>query len=243
MGRVTQILLVPALLSVRSALALDPERHITELVHRVWDDRSGVPADIRALAQTSDGYLWVGSLRGLYRFDGVQFQKFEPESGARLPSQEVRSLFAASDGRLWVGYRTGGASVLAAGKLTNYNSTDGFPEVQVRGFAQDPQGRIWAASLGGLECFENGRWHAISSGSGFPDSKAFSILIDHLGALWVAGEHHIAVLPPQASKFELVASQSVRCKAHPDGTVWMAERFGALPRCCRSSTRRGSLHH
>src|SRR5580704_18979509 len=100
----TGVLLILALLDVRTALALAPERHITELVHRVWDSKSGVPADIRALAQTTDGYLWVGSLRGLYRFDGTLFQEFEPQSGPRLLSHEIRSVFAAPNDRLWIGY-------------------------------------------------------------------------------------------------------------------------------------------
>ena len=231
-GDPTRVLLVLALLGIRTALAVDPQRPIAELAHRVWDSRSGVPADIWALAQTTDGYLWVGSRRGLYRFDGVQFQKFEPESGAQLPSHDIRSLFAAPGDRLWIGYRRGGASVLEANKLTNYKSADGFPEGAVKGFVQDRQGRIWAASSSGLAYFEGSRWHVVGSESGFPDSGAQAILRDHLGALWVAGEHHIAVLSPHASKFEL-ADESYRGQVNalaesPDGTIWMAETTRAV---------------
>src|SRR6516225_10890463 len=121
MSGLTQLLFIFLPVSVRTALALDPDRHITELGHRVWGSTSGVPGDIRALAQTTDGYLWVGSLRGLYRFDGMQFQPFESVSAARLPSHEIRSLFAAPDGSLWIGYRKGGSSFLQAGQLINYN--------------------------------------------------------------------------------------------------------------------------
>ena len=222
-----RLLIVLVLSSVRTALALSPERHITELVHRVWDSRSGVPADIRALAQTTDGYLWVGSLRGLYRFDGTQFQKFEPEIGARMPSQEIRALFAAPNGSLWIGYRRGGVSVLDAGKLTHYNSADGFPEGNVKGFVRDPRGRIWAASSGGLASFDGRRWRRVGSESGFPGSRASVVFVDHLGMLWVASEHRIAVLSPQASRFELADEpyngQVYQLAESPDGTVWMAE--------------------
>ena len=231
MSGLKRALFLLVLFSLRTAWALAPERHITELVHRVWDSKAGVPADIRALAQTTDGYLWVGSLRGLYRFDGTQFQKFEPESGARLP-QEIRSLFAAPDGRLWIGYRKGGVGVLEAGKLINYNSIDGFPEGNVKGFARDQQGRIWAASSGGLASFDGRRWHAVGSESGFPGSRASAVLVDHLGALWVAGEQRIAVLPPHASRFELADEpyngQVYQLAESPDGTVWMAETTRAV---------------
>ena len=232
MNGLTRLLFVLVLLGVRTALALDPERHITELVHRVWDRKSGVPSDSRAMTQTTDGYLWIGTLRGLYRFDGIQFQEFEPESGARLPSHEINSLFAAANDRLWIGYRWGGVSVLQRGKLVNYNSVDGFPEGDVGGFAQDQEGRIWVASLSGLACFENGRWRRVGEESGFPGSSAQAVLVDHLGALWVAGKHRIAVLRPHASKFELVDEpydgQVPRLAESPDGTVWMAETTRAL---------------
>jgi signal transduction histidine kinase/ligand-binding sensor domain-containing protein len=227
-----QLLFVLAVLSVRTALAVDPERHINELVHRFWDSKSGVPADIRALAQTTDGYLWVGSLRGLYRFDGIQFQEFESMSTARLPSREIRSLFAAPDGTLWIGYHSGGVSVLEKGKLTNYNSVDGFPMGDVWGFARDQQGRTWAASSGGLACFEDGRWQRVGNESSFPGSSAQAVLVDHLGALWVAGTHRIAVLSARASRFELADEPYngiVRALAEsPDGTVWMAETTRAV---------------
>ena len=227
-----RLLFMLLLLGAGTAVALSPERHITELVHRVWDSKSGVPADIRALAQTSDGYLWVGSLRGLYRFDGTQFQKFEPASGAGLLSQEIRGLFAAPDGTLWIGYRRGGVSVLEAGKLTHYNSAEGFPEGNVKGFAQDPQGRIWAASSGGLANFDGRRWHRVGSESGFPGSRASVVFIDHLGALWVASEHRIAVLAPESSKFELADEpyngQVYQLAESPDGTLWMAETTRAV---------------
>jgi signal transduction histidine kinase/ligand-binding sensor domain-containing protein len=232
MSALTRALFILVLLSVRTALALAPERHITELVHRVWDSKSGVPANISALARSTDGYLWVGSLRGLYRFDGTQFQEFEPESGARLPSQEILSLFAAPDGRLWIGYRSGGVSVLEAGQLITYNSSNDFPEGRVAGFARERNGRVWVASSGGLAYFDGDRWRTMGSDSNFPGSGAQAVFVDHLGALWVAGEHRIAVLNPGSSKFEL-ADEPYNGEVHQlaesaDGTVWMAETTRAV---------------
>jgi signal transduction histidine kinase/ligand-binding sensor domain-containing protein len=233
MSGLARLLVILFLLDGRPALALDPDRHITELNHRVWESRSGVPADIRALAQTTDGYLWIGSLRGLYRFDGVQFQKFEPGSGALLRSQRIRSLLATPDGRLWVGYLSSGVSVLEAGKLINYTSADGLPDGDVRSLARDQQGRIWvAASSGGLAYFEDGRWHKVGSELSFPGSRASAVLVDHLGAIWVAGEHRVAVLRSGAAQFELADEpyngSVAQLAESPDGTVWMAETSRAV---------------
>jgi hypothetical protein len=58
------------------AFALDPQRAITQFVHTSWTDKDGAPSNIRALAQTQDGYLWIGTTDGLFRFDGVRFTAF-----------------------------------------------------------------------------------------------------------------------------------------------------------------------
>jgi signal transduction histidine kinase/ligand-binding sensor domain-containing protein len=232
MNGITRILLVIALLGVRAAFALDPERHISELAHRSWGSKDGAPGFARAITQTPDGYLWIGGFRGLDRFDGTRFVPFETVTGHKLPSREIRCLFTSAQGGLWIGYRSGGVSVLEAGKLTNYTSANGFPEGYVRGFAQDPEGRTWAASSGGIAVFEGGRWHAVGKESNFPGSGAQAVLVDHLGALWVAGEHRVAVLEAGSSKFELTDEpfdgQVGELVESPDGTVWMAETTRAV---------------
>lgn len=228
----TQVLVVAGLLGVQSALAVDPERHISELAHRTWGSKDGAPAYTVGLAQTEDGYLWLASYSGLYRFDGTQFQLFAPFSGPKLPSREIASVFAPQDGALWIGYRNGGVSALRAGRLTNYRSADGFPEGRVTGFARDRQGRIWASSSGGLACFEGGRWRTVGKESSFPSLAAQAVLVDHLGTLWAAGDHRVAVLRPGATQFELTDEPyngRVRQLAEsPDGTVWMAETTRAV---------------
>jgi signal transduction histidine kinase/ligand-binding sensor domain-containing protein len=231
MSGLTRVLFLLVILSARSALALDPDRHISELAHRAWGAKEGVPTDVWSLAQTTDGYLWIGSATGLFRFDGVRARPFEPESGSKLPAHHIQSLFASPDGRLWIGWR-GGVSVLEAGKLTNFGSSDGLPPGYVWGFSQDRRGRIWAASEGGLVCFEGGRWRRVGVESDFPGSMAQAVLTDHRGALWVAGEHRIAVLLPDASKFALTDEpydgQVANLAESSDGTVWMAEATRAL---------------
>jgi signal transduction histidine kinase/ligand-binding sensor domain-containing protein len=232
MKGLTQLLLIVGVLTVRTALALNPERHITEFAHRFWSSREGAPTDIVGLAQTTDGYLWLASNSGLYRFDGTQFQPFEPLSGLRLPTRQINSVFASQDSTLWIGYRDHGVGALQAGRLVNYTSVNGFPEGRVYGFAQDREGRIWAASSRGLARFEGGRWRAVGNELNFPGLSARAVLVDHLGAVWVAGDHRIAVLSPGSSTFELTDEpyngQVVQLVESPDGTVWMTETTRAV---------------
>src|ERR1700735_5383847 len=83
--------------------ALNPRRAITQYTRTVWTQEHGLPQDtIRAITQTKDGYLWLGTDEGLARFDGYDFVVFNKENGS-LPSNSVTSLWAAHDGSLWIG--------------------------------------------------------------------------------------------------------------------------------------------
>ena len=77
-----------------------PPRPITQLVHTRWTARDGAPTEIRALAQTSEGYLWLGTRTGLVRFDGVRFVRFLPRGGDTIPGGSVDRLTTARDGSL-----------------------------------------------------------------------------------------------------------------------------------------------
>ena len=109
------------------AFALDPDRAITQFVHTSWTEKDGAPINLRALAQTQDGYLWIGTTAGLFRFDGVRFTAFEPPAGESFPSSRVRRLLATRDGALWIVWAVGQVSRLQIGHVTSYSEKDGLP--------------------------------------------------------------------------------------------------------------------
>lgn len=73
--------LVLALPGLPSAHALSPDRALSQLRHDRWTADDGAPAQIFSLAQTPDGLLWLGSRQGLYRFDGVRFERITTAGG------------------------------------------------------------------------------------------------------------------------------------------------------------------
>src|SRR5712664_3505694 len=101
--------------------ALDPQKSITQFTHTAWSAKEGIPGPVRAIAQTPDGYLWLGTEAGLYRFDGLHFVPWEPSFGEQLPRSFVLSLSTARDGSLWIGFSSGGISQLRNGRLRNYS--------------------------------------------------------------------------------------------------------------------------
>src|ERR1700756_4338204 len=100
--------------------ALNPELDVSQYAHTVWRVRDGFTRGaIQAIAQTPDGYLWLGTEFGLYRFDGVKANAWQPPPDQPLPSSAIISLLAARDGTLWIGTFKGLAS-WKNGKLAQY---------------------------------------------------------------------------------------------------------------------------
>ena len=73
-------------------LGIDRDRRLEELYHTSWTTKDGAPSDIFAIAQTEDGYLWLGTTTGLVRFDGIHFENYEPPFGQAFPAKNVSSL-------------------------------------------------------------------------------------------------------------------------------------------------------
>jgi len=182
---------------------------------------------VQALAQTADGYLWLGTQSGLFRFDGVRFERFEPSTGPGLPSAHIHALFAVPDGGLWIGSSAGDVSLLKNGKLTNYGEKDGMPHGFVWSFAQDRQGKIWVAASQGLFRLEGSKWARMGADWNYAES-AMSLLVDSQGTLWVGLSGSVRFLPEGETRFRLAASGSRYVKSlarSPDGKLWMAD-FG-----------------
>jgi signal transduction histidine kinase/ligand-binding sensor domain-containing protein len=106
------ILLVVTLLACCAcALALDPSLDISQYAHTSWKVRDGFTKGvITSLAQTPDGYVWLGTESGLLRFDGVRPVQWQPPAGQQLPGSLITFLLAAHDGTLWIGTFSGLAS-------------------------------------------------------------------------------------------------------------------------------------
>jgi len=167
------------------AFALNPSLDINQYAHQSWTAREGFfKGYISSIAQTPDGYLWLGTEFGLLRFDGVRYVPWQPPAGEHLPGNFIRSLLAARDGRLWIGIREGLAS-WKDGKLTQYPENVGE---DVLLFLEDPEGTVWAGGAANA----TGRLCAIRSGTtqcygedGSFGRGVLSLYEDSGGNLWV----------------------------------------------------------
>lgn len=193
------------------------ERTIQQYVHTAWGDKEGAPSGILALAQTADGYLWIGAVDGLYRFDGVSFERYQ----AGL----VYALLSRPNGDLWIGLNAA-ITLLRNGKATTYTVREGVPPGKVAGFAVDAEGSIWVATNVGLARFEGDRWKEVGQDWNFPGKFAMGMCLDRNGTFWVATESTIVFLPRGEHKFRttgLSTRQVWMIVEAPNGKLWMAE--------------------
>jgi ligand-binding sensor domain-containing protein/signal transduction histidine kinase len=130
--------IVLALMPVPAAAA---GADLVQYAHTAWRVGERVlHADPRALAQTIDGYLWLGSDHGLVRFDGVRFTTWAPPAGRHLPSPAVVRLLGSGDGSLWIGTAMGLAR-FRDGELFEY---EGLARTYIAALIEARDGTIWA---------------------------------------------------------------------------------------------------
>jgi signal transduction histidine kinase/ligand-binding sensor domain-containing protein len=220
-----------------------PDLPLEQLNHRAFTSAEGAPSDISALAQTSDGILWIGGGNGLTRFDGARFMSYPGPSEEPLLSTNISSLAATPDGGLWIGYLFGGVSFLKGGHLRSYAAGAGFPEGTVWQFASDRDGSLWAAARGGLGHFDGERWEKISL-----DNKlcCVGVLIDRRGTLWIATRDALLARVAGETRFHEVERLDLRSTVStllaeaPDGKIWVAAA-GKLIRIDRPAALQSSV--
>ena len=198
------------------ALALDRSLTLAQLHHTAWSTRDGAPAQVESIAQTDDGLLWLGSATGLFRFDGVQFERFQPPPGQEGATGSVSTLLAPHDGGLWIGYRFGGIGWWNRGELRHFGRADGLPSGTVTAIERDAGGRVWVGTTTGLAVFDGQRWATPPQASTYPAGPTYALHEDRAGTLWAVAESGTWRLPRGGAHFE----RSTRSISY----AWLAER-------------------
>src|ERR1044071_9601331 len=137
--RVAALLL---LLAGTRTYALDANRHLKEFGHQAWLTENGLPQNtVVAIAQTADGYLWVGTQEGLARFDGVRLTVFSNATVQAFRSNRITAVVKDRAGSLWLG-TDDGLVHYSNGTFTAIGVNDGLPQAAILCLYEDPSGRL-----------------------------------------------------------------------------------------------------
>jgi signal transduction histidine kinase/ligand-binding sensor domain-containing protein len=212
-------LLLPVL-AVSPVWAVDPNRHISQYAHNSWTNQDGfLPGMANAIAQTADGYLWIGTSAGLVRFDGIRFMPWDaPGEPLAFSSSEITALLGARDGSIWIAARTSSTRQ----NLSNWTGRQwvNIPveSTGVWSILESRSGTIWIARpfcevVGiGLRCYRRA--------DGTPFDHGDSVTEDTAGNLWVGSD--IDLVRWKSDSFSIYAPSGLKSNGGIDGVAAVA---------------------
>ena len=204
--------------------ALDPNLRLTQYIHNSWrtQDGSAPAADIISIAQTSDGFLWFVSHRGLYRFDGLRFVPWALPPTVSM--HEIANVFGDRSAGLWV---LGDDKIVysKAGLISSHFELRGVQSTQ--NISEDPDGSLWVVrgSPGTLDSplchVTHQALKCFGKNDGIPISPISSLLADGRGGFWLGGA--TALVHWHAGQSEVYPSkgQIVSLVPDSDGSLWV----------------------
>lgn len=149
-----------------------------------WQKEQGLPqGPVRALAQTHDGYLWLGSDDGLARFDGLRFVTFGIPEGIKVGPVNV--LFVDSRGILWIGSADGGLGCWQQGQIKMLTTRDGLPANSITALAEDAAGRLWIGTTAGLILWRDGKLQPLKADKIFEGQRITALCNNQAGQMWM----------------------------------------------------------
>jgi PAS domain S-box-containing protein len=183
-------LILAALLStIDAALALDPHKATTQYLHTVWGADSGISdGNAMIILQSRNGYLWLGTFDGLFRFDGVTFTLLDKKNAPGMKQAAgigIRSLSEGKDGSLWIGTNGHGLVRMKDGNFTIYTSKDGLSSDTVEAIAEGRDGSLWVGTELGLNRFHDGKFTVYGTADGLSSNSVRCLYVDRSGTLWV----------------------------------------------------------
>jgi diguanylate cyclase (GGDEF)-like protein len=225
---------------VQPARALDPSKAITQYMQTTWTSESGLPQNsVQAIAQTTDGYLWMGTQEGLTRFDGARFVTYTRHTAAGLASDFIQALAAGPDDSLWIGTNSGLSHYesvrgsVTNGVFTKLTTKDGLAANSITALVEDRQGGLWVGTSQGLNRIVGGQVQSWRIGDSLADAAINAMVLDSGGTLWIGTSRGL-------SRFEhghfvtfttrngLPGNNIVALAAAVDGSIWLGTQAHGL---------------
>ena len=153
---------------------------------RTWTTDDGLPqGSVTAMTQARDGYLWLGTDRGLVRFDGIRFRTFDDNNTPGLNSSQIRCLFTDSEDNLWIGTTTAGIVLVRNGHVAPVTGGPAFHAGPLRSACEDASGSVWLYTADGqLLHYHQGNVGVGDGGTNRPRSSRV-IIAEKSGPVWL----------------------------------------------------------
>ena len=177
------------MMAVAGAQTKPPKQY----VHHSWTAADGLPENaVTSIAQTRDGYLWIGTAEGVARFNGREFKIFDQTTTPELHSHNFIVLLADDkEETLWMGSYTGGLTRYSKGRWQSYTAADGLPDDYVMSLAKDGEGNLWVGTAKGLAVLSSGKLSRDTDNQDLAGEPITALVADADGGVWVATGNHV----------------------------------------------------
>jgi ligand-binding sensor domain-containing protein/signal transduction histidine kinase/CheY-like chemotaxis protein len=228
------LLFLGILLAGGPGLALDSHRRMSQYNHRAWRNEDGLPQNtVLAIEQTREGFLWLGTLEGLVRFDGANFTVYDRDNTPELSEHGVRVLLDDGASGLWIGTKKGVLRYVNA-RFERLPDEGELRQLSVSALALDGS-TLWIGTSLGLEQVPlagGGPRRRYTVKDGLPGNQVEALAVDGAGVLWIGTQDGLARLSHgKAERVPLPAGTDGRVRSllpARDGTLWVGTYGGLL---------------
>jgi signal transduction histidine kinase/ligand-binding sensor domain-containing protein len=226
------LLVAAALLVPCAALADSSPRRLAHYTHQSWTEATGAPAPVLDMAQGPDGFLWLATGEGLFRFDGISFERIVPE-GKAAEDDYPTTVFVARNREVWTAFKTSRRFAVYRDGVLRVLDTPRAP-AWIMTIDEGPDGALWALTAtfaAEVLRFQHGRWDRFDAERGLPRANGLSMVLARDGAVWVSSSNTVARLPPGGARFQtlLQVGGNPRLSVDPNGRIWASDNRGSYP--------------
>ena len=193
-----------------------------------WTSKEGLPGnEVISVIQTRDGYLWVGTLNGLVRFDGNRFTVFDENNTPGLNSDRIVYLFEDRHTNFWIGTEASGVGLVRDGQIKTFEIGRAGQEGKLASVCEDARGAVWFYTADSrLARYQNGKIETVDLN--FPTPPICRMIAaDKSGALWVADVNGMfSIRPENFNPQAIIVGESIRAErldfilASRNGGIW-----------------------
>ncbi len=160
------------------------------------------PVQVNVIFQDKTGLIWLGTNRGLFKFDGITYRQFHVFDN--LPDENVTALAEDSLGRIWTGHKNGKLAFFEKNQFHAFEPPEGSAAHEISDILFDQKGNLWFSTLNdGLYYFIQGRLYRLDEQEGMPDLFVYDIEEDRHGNVWAGTDGGVAVCSLTDSKVSL----------------------------------------
>ncbi|MBS1811638.1 MAG: response regulator [Acidobacteria bacterium] len=214
-----------------STSALDPQKTISQYGRDIWLRQNGLPANaVNVTMQTRDGYLWLGTAAGLFRFDGVRFSAIHTDPKDNRKLETISTLYEARDGSLWIGTPYNGLRRFKNGTVFSYGESEGLKEKEIRALLESRDGTLWIGTSNGLFKFNGRNFIPVPTDPNYITGLAE----DARGRIWVGTHSGVRIFAGNKPPIRMTTAEGLPnnvitiLRADHQGNIWIGTDNGLV---------------